>query len=91
MLLGQGSDSNKVVLFKKSKVGLGSGVDLVRWMQPGGDLQDTWIMFDHIKRVKKLTSMACHVYDFTYYQVITIAIGTCSQKMQLPKVSSGRV
>jgi hypothetical protein len=32
-------------------------------MQPGGDLKDAWIMFDHIKRVKHWTTMAC--YDYT--------------------------
>jgi hypothetical protein len=49
----QGSNSDKVFLFKMSEVGPGSGVDLIKQMQPGGDLQDAWIMFDHVKRVKK--------------------------------------
>ena len=35
------------------EVGLGSGVDLVKRMQPGGDLKDAWMMFNHIKHVKK--------------------------------------
>jgi hypothetical protein len=52
----------------------GSGMDLVKRMQPGGDLQDGWIMFDHVKRVKKWTIMACHVYDSAYCHVMTIAI-----------------
>jgi hypothetical protein len=26
-------------------------------------LEDTWIMFDYVKRVKHWTTMACHVYD----------------------------
>jgi hypothetical protein len=43
-------------------------------MQPGGDLQDAWIMFDHVKRVKHWTTMAYHVYNSTYYQVIIVAI-----------------
>jgi hypothetical protein len=74
MFPGQGSDSDKVFLFKMSKVGPSSGVDLVKRMQPGGDLQDAWIMFDHVKRIKKWTTMACHVYDSTYYRVMTIAV-----------------
>jgi hypothetical protein len=74
MFPSQGSDSDKVFLFKMSEVGPGSRVDLVKWMQPGGDLQDVWIMFDHVKHVKKLTTMACHIYDSTYYRVMTIAI-----------------
>jgi hypothetical protein len=43
----------------------GNGLDLVKWMQPGGDLQDAWMMFDYVKRVKKWATMACHVYDST--------------------------
>jgi hypothetical protein len=50
---GQGSDSDKVFVFKMSEVGPGSGVDLVKRMQHGGDLEDAWMMFDHVKRVKK--------------------------------------
>jgi hypothetical protein len=34
-----------------SEVGPGSGVHLVNQMQPGGDLEHAWIMFDHVKRV----------------------------------------
>jgi hypothetical protein len=49
---GQGSDSDKVFVFKMSEVGPGSGVHLVNRMQPGGDLEHAWIMFDHVKRVK---------------------------------------
>jgi hypothetical protein len=71
---GQGSDSDKVFVFKMSEVGPGSGVDLVKRMQPGGDLEDAWMMFDHVKRVKKWTTMACHVYDSTYCRVMTIAV-----------------
>jgi hypothetical protein len=47
----QGDDSNKVFIFKMSEVGPGSGVDLVRRMQPSGDLEHSWMMFDHVKRV----------------------------------------
>jgi hypothetical protein len=41
-------------------------------MQPGGDLEHAWIMSDHVKRVAKWTTMACHVYDGTYQRVISI-------------------
>lgn len=71
---GQGSDSDKVFVFKMSEVGPGSGVDLVRRMQPGGDLEDAWMMFDHVKRVKSWTTMACHVYDSKYCRVMSIAV-----------------
>jgi hypothetical protein len=71
---GQGSESDKVFVFKMSEVGPGSGVHLVKRMQPGGDLEDAWIMFDHVKRVKHWTTMACHVYDSSYCRVMTIAV-----------------
>jgi hypothetical protein len=31
-------------------------------------------MFDHVKRVKEWTTMACHVYDAAYCKVMTIAV-----------------
>jgi hypothetical protein len=48
---GQGKD--KVYVFKMLEDGPRSGVDLVKRMQPGGDLENAWFMFDHIKRVKE--------------------------------------
>jgi hypothetical protein len=41
---GQGSDSDKVFVFKMSEVGPSSGIDLVKRMQPSGDLEDKWKM-----------------------------------------------
>jgi hypothetical protein len=38
---GQGADMDKVFVFKMSEVGPGSGVDLVKRMQPGGDLENS--------------------------------------------------
>jgi hypothetical protein len=58
---GQGKD--KVYVFKMLVDRLGSGVDLVKRMQPGGDLKNAWLMFDHVKRVQEWTTMACHMYD----------------------------
>jgi hypothetical protein len=69
---GQGKE--KVYIFKMLTEGPGSGVDLVRRMQPGGKLQNAWLMFDHVKRVKEWTTMACHVYDTEYKKVMTIAM-----------------
>jgi hypothetical protein len=77
---GQGFDSDKVFVFKMSEVDPGSGVDLVKRMQPGGDLEDAWMMFDHVKRVKKWTTMACHVYDSTYCHVMTITV--CDMQLE---------
>jgi hypothetical protein len=57
---GQGKD--KVYVFKMLVDGAGSGVNLVKRMQPGGDLENTWLIFDHVKRVQEWTTMAFHVY-----------------------------
>ena len=38
---GRGDETDKVFVFKMSEVSHGSGVDLVKRMQPGGDLQTT--------------------------------------------------
>ena len=71
---GQGSSEDIVYLFKMSTVGAGSGVDLVRRMQPGGDLELAWIMFDHVKRVVGWTSLGAHVYDPVFCKVMTICV-----------------
>jgi hypothetical protein len=71
---GQGSDSNTVFVFKMSKMGPRSGVHLIKQMQSGEDLEDVWIIFDHVKRVKHWTTIACHVYDSAYCRVMTIAV-----------------
>ena len=69
-----GQGSSKAYLFKMSTAGGGSGVDLVKRMQPGGDLGGAWIMFDHVKRVKDWTTLGVHVYDPLYCRVMTIAV-----------------
>ena len=52
---------------------LGSVVELVKIMQVGGDMENSWIMFDHVKHVKFLTTMVCHVYNSRYCKVLIIA------------------
>ena len=47
---GQGKE--KVYMFKMLTEGPGSGVDLVRRMQPPGDLHNAWLMFNRVKLVK---------------------------------------
>jgi hypothetical protein len=61
-------------LFKMFVYRDGSGYDLVKQMQPEGDLQTTWKMFDHVKCVEGWMTFACHVYDYFYCKVMTIAI-----------------
>jgi hypothetical protein len=55
-------------LFKTSMHGDGSGYDLVKQMQPRGNLQTTWIMFDHVTHVEGWTTLTYHVYDSFYYR-----------------------
>jgi hypothetical protein len=43
----------KVFLFKMSFYGLICGVDLMRYMQLGGDLQNCRLMFDDVKHVQE--------------------------------------
>ena len=62
----QGSSDDIMYLFKMSTMGARSGVDLVRRMQPGGDLELAWIMFDHDKWVVDWTSLEAHVYDHVF-------------------------
>jgi hypothetical protein len=42
-------------------------------MQPGGDLENAWMMSDHVKRVEGWTTMVAHVYDGTYQRIMTIS------------------
>jgi hypothetical protein len=46
----QGKD--KAYIFKMLVDEPGSGVDLVKLMQPGGELENTWLIFDHVKCVQ---------------------------------------
>jgi hypothetical protein len=50
------------------------GFNLVQRMQPCNNLQNAWMMFDHIKHVQGWTTMAYHVYDLVYCKVVTITI-----------------
>jgi hypothetical protein len=42
-------------------------------MQARGDTKNSCILFDHVKRLKDWTTMACYVYDIKYCKVMTIA------------------
>jgi hypothetical protein len=41
----------KMFMFKMSLYGLATAVDLMKRMQPSGDLQNCWLMFDLVKCV----------------------------------------
>jgi hypothetical protein len=48
--------------------------NLVQWMQSNDDLQNVWMMFNHVKHVQGRTTMAYHIYDLVYYNVMMIAV-----------------
>lgn len=62
---GQVSDNEneRCYIFKMSTVGPASGVSIVKQMQKGGELEQSWVCFDHVKRIRGWTTMAAHVYD----------------------------
>jgi hypothetical protein len=46
----------------------------------GGDLQKSWVVFDHVKRVGDWTTLAADVYDPHYCGIMIIA--TCDMKVE---------
>jgi len=43
-------------------------------MQPRGDFQRCWIMFDNVKHVNGCVKLACHVYNLVYCKVMTSVV-----------------
>ena len=68
-----GQSKDKVLVLNMSVDLPGSSVDLVKRIQGGGDMENSWIMLDHVKRMKDWTTLACHVYDSKYCKVLIIA------------------
>jgi hypothetical protein len=54
--------------------GVRSGASLITLMQLAKDLQDAWIMFDHVKRVLSYITKTYHVYNPTYCKLMTIVV-----------------
>ena len=80
---GQGDEL--VYLFKISTCCQGSGVSLVCKMQLGGDLENEWIMFNHIKKVKDWTTFGIHVHNLDYYSMMTVDVCDMQSKKADPK------
>ena len=68
-----GQSKNKVCVFKMLINLPSSGVNLVKRMYVGGGMENSWITFEHVKRLKDWTTFACHVYNNKYCKVLTIA------------------
>lgn len=63
-------------------------MDLVKRMQVGKDMEIS--MFDHVKRLKDQSSLACHVYDSQYYKVLTIACYDTQVKDDMAQTPYGK-
>jgi hypothetical protein len=64
----------KVYLFKMSMNGAAFEFDLVQRMQLGDDLQNAWMMFNHIEHVQGWMNMVCHIYyNLVHCKVMKIA------------------
>jgi hypothetical protein len=75
LFLGQSLASNeRPHIFKMSTSGLGSGIDLIRRMQPGGNLEHSWVLSDVMHRMldNKWVTMSAHVYDHHFCGLCTI-------------------
>ena len=68
----QGQSEDKVFVFKMTVDLPGSGVDLVKCVQVGRNMENSWIIFDHVKRLKDWTTLACYVNNSKYYKMLTI-------------------
>lgn len=68
--LGQSKD--KIFVLKVSVYFIRSGVNCVKRMHVGGDMENSWKMFDHVKHLKDWTTLMCHVYYSKYCKVLTI-------------------
>jgi hypothetical protein len=49
IFLRQGKETVYVFMMLVDKPGI--GMELVKCMQLGGDLENAWLMFDHVKRI----------------------------------------
>ena len=76
-----GHRSNLAYIFKMYIVGLGSGVNLVCWMQKRRNLQPEFIMFDHVKHASFLATLVAHVFHPIHYKVMTNCYCDMKSKM----------
>ncbi len=73
--------NEKIFLFKLFVDGSSRDVELVKLMQLDGDLENTWMMFHHVKHHgEKYITMVCHVQDPFYYKVTTIVVYNMKSK-----------
>jgi hypothetical protein len=62
MLLPRANFKLEVFIFKMSADGVGSEIGLVAQMQPGGDLENSLIVLDHVKCVIDWTRCAMYMF-----------------------------
>jgi hypothetical protein len=56
----------------------------------GGDIEDSWIKFNHVKCLKDWTTMACHVYNRKYCMVLIIACCTMQSEDVVAQIIFGK-
>lgn len=67
--LNQSKD--KLFLFKMVVDFLATGVEIVNCIHARRCMENSWIIFNHVKGLKDWTKMACHVYNTKYCKVFT--------------------
>lgn len=83
-----GQSKNKVFVFKLSRDLQRNGMDLMKHMQVGGNMEKLFKIFDHVKCLKNKTIQTCHMYDNKYCKVLIIACCDILLKMtQLKKIN----
>lgn len=67
------------------KIFLENDVELVRNVQVGGDMENSWMMFKHVKRLKDWTMMVCQCMIANIVRWWQLHVTTCNLKMILHK------
>lgn len=52
---------------------IGNINNLARRMKCGGDMENSWIVFDHVKNLHEWITMTCKIYDNMHCKILTIA------------------
>ena len=50
-------------------------------MQPGGNLEVQYVIFDYVKRIDMWSTLGVHVYDLNHCKVMTIVV--CDMKSEM--------
>lgn len=82
---------DKVFAFKMFVDCLGSGVDLLKRMQVGGNTETSWNIFNRVKRMKDWARISCHVYNIKYCRSFQQRVVICNPRMEQRKLCFGKM